>query len=512
MTRLNTFLLITLAGAALGSMLAILAGCGSDNACEAGLEMVAPGVCKVPGGSTAGSGGSTMRTGSQTGQPGGIVPPSSFAGIGAVTGGRSGGSAGGQSGGTAGGASGGQVATGGAGATSPKPTGGDGTGGRVVAMQGGSGGAGHGASGGGGSGGEPDEPMSQPPVGGQTPPVMTPPKGGMMAPSPPPVTPPPPPPPPAPSHFCGDGTIDSGESCDGDCPTTCDDGDPCTKDASTGSPNLCNLKCSHSPASAGTDCGNGKQCNANSECAEVVPSGWTWVTKGGSCGGAIEFHAKPSATCAESCSCGAPGVGTCIGRGTATFTDGSRVQTTIDQPGLSCVPFDGSSKSNNEFASNVTIEGLTWTAAGGPGCGPSGSSSPDVKWADSVTLCEQDTAASCVYRDGQQSCPSGYGKAETWYSSADMGGVSCSCGGCSAAPGSCANAGYAFGYGRCPYESFSLPSNGGTLFKTPDGDQIVVAELYPSVKGQATSGTCSAPKASLSGSPRATGEVTVCCK
>ncbi len=41
---------------------------------------------------------------------------------------------------------------------------------------------------------------------------------------------------------CGDGHVDGKERCDGDCPDSCDDGDACTLDSSTGSAALCTFK------------------------------------------------------------------------------------------------------------------------------------------------------------------------------------------------------------------------------------------------------------------------------
>lgn len=46
---------------------------------------------------------------------------------------------------------------------------------------------------------------------------------------------------------CGDGVIDPGESCDGDCPINCDDGDPCTTDTLLGSAAHCSVTCSNVP-------------------------------------------------------------------------------------------------------------------------------------------------------------------------------------------------------------------------------------------------------------------------
>ncbi|HKP55622.1 MAG TPA: hypothetical protein VJV78_02815 [Polyangiales bacterium] len=55
--------------------------------------------------------------------------------------------------------------------------------------------------------------------------------------------------PPAPP-MCGNGKVEAGEDCDGNCPTaqSCRDTDPCTEDGVTGTP--CHLECSHTPIGA----------------------------------------------------------------------------------------------------------------------------------------------------------------------------------------------------------------------------------------------------------------------
>ncbi len=45
------------------------------------------------------------------------------------------------------------------------------------------------------------------------------------------------------SPTCGDGRLDPGEACDGDCPTACDDGDPCSRDLLVGSAASCSAAC-----------------------------------------------------------------------------------------------------------------------------------------------------------------------------------------------------------------------------------------------------------------------------
>ena len=58
------------------------------------------------------------------------------------------------------------------------------------------------------------------------------------------------------SPVCGNGVVETGESCDGACPS-CDDGNACTTDASTGSAATCDLVCTHR---AITICVSGDAC------------------------------------------------------------------------------------------------------------------------------------------------------------------------------------------------------------------------------------------------------------
>lgn len=46
---------------------------------------------------------------------------------------------------------------------------------------------------------------------------------------------------------CGDQKLDPGEICDGDCPESCDDGDPCTTDTMSGSVAECTAACTSTP-------------------------------------------------------------------------------------------------------------------------------------------------------------------------------------------------------------------------------------------------------------------------
>lgn len=65
---------------------------------------------------------------------------------------------------------------------------------------------------------------------------------------------------------CGDGVVSAAETCDGQCPTSCDDGNPCTADSRTGSSSTCDVTCSHAPMAAGSSCGSGMRCDDSGMC------------------------------------------------------------------------------------------------------------------------------------------------------------------------------------------------------------------------------------------------------
>jgi hypothetical protein len=68
---------------------------------------------------------------------------------------------------------------------------------------------------------------------------------------------------------CGNGVIEAGETCDGNCRANCDDGNGCTNDVQTGSPQQCNIACQNPPSSglcSGGTCVNAAgsyTCNCN---------------------------------------------------------------------------------------------------------------------------------------------------------------------------------------------------------------------------------------------------------
>lgn len=73
-------------------------------------------------------------------------------------------------------------------------------------------------------------------------------------------------------ELCGNGTVDTGETCDGNCPTSCNDNDPCTTDVLSGS--ACTTTCTYTPIAG---CGVTAQPMFHSDCpdGQVLNTGRT---------------------------------------------------------------------------------------------------------------------------------------------------------------------------------------------------------------------------------------------
>lgn len=74
---------------------------------------------------------------------------------------------------------------------------------------------------------------------------------------------------------CGNGVVEAGELCDGDCVQSCDDGNPCTADSAVGSAASCDLVCVNAPlagCSTTESCGDGV-VDAGEVCDGDCPTG-----------------------------------------------------------------------------------------------------------------------------------------------------------------------------------------------------------------------------------------------
>jgi alpha-L-arabinofuranosidase len=141
---------------------------------------------------------------------------------------------------------------------------------------------------------------------------------------------------------CGNGVVDSGETCDpsGTCPAMCDDGNACTANQQLGNAQACNVSCTYN---AIVICTSGDSC---------CPAGCSFATDtdcSASCGnGTVDSGetCDPPASCPASCDDG--------------------VACTLDQ-------LTGSAENCNVACSNTTITACT----SGDGCCPMGCSATD---------------------------------------------------------------------------------------------------------------------------------------
>jgi hypothetical protein len=76
------------------------------------------------------------------------------------------------------------------------------------------------------------------------------------------------------TDLCGNGVLDEGETCDGDCPTRCPD-DACTVGQLTGSPAACTARCTYSEETRCLDgdgcCPDGCSAGSDSDCGGTPP-------------------------------------------------------------------------------------------------------------------------------------------------------------------------------------------------------------------------------------------------
>ena len=104
-----------------------------------------------------------------------------------------------------------------------------------------------------------------------------------------------------PTATCGDGVVDDGETCDGNCPASCDDANACTTDTRNGAAASCNVQCSHTAIST---CANGDGCcpagctNQNDDDCACVPK--TCAELGAQCG-SVSNGCGQTMNCTNTC-------------------------------------------------------------------------------------------------------------------------------------------------------------------------------------------------------------------
>jgi hypothetical protein len=139
--------------------------------------------------------------------------------------------------------------------------------------------------------------------------------------------------------------VDSGETCDGNCPTTCNDGNACTIDTLVGSADQCNVQCSQSRITSCRDgdgcCPSGCQNATDSDCActpETCASlGYQCGSVSDGCGGTLNCGTCTQGTCNAGVCGGGTGSGS-IGDPCSSLSDCGADATSCDTsvPGGAC--------------------------------------------------------------------------------------------------------------------------------------------------------------------------------
>jgi hypothetical protein len=299
------------------------------------------------------------------------------------------------------------------------------------------------------------------------------------------------------SAKCGNGVTENGETCDppGSCPTSCDDGDPCTMDPMAGSASNCTAVCGPKvavPAQSASDkcCPRNATLKDDPDCP--APSGWT-VVEAGSCSGsgALQLHAGATVDCNPgACSCSAPPKNNCQGGIAGLSTD-------VFVKDTSCGAQIGTATSANIELAMIT------SMPDSNGCTAVGNGQGTVSFSSMETYCPVSTprTSSCITKAGDATCPAGYGSRKLLYKS--YTGGSCMCGGCGiASPGACNDWRYATG--GC---GSGVSSAGAFEEKALIGVDLNTLRVWVNE----TPGTCKAASSQANNDITVTGPQTICC-
>jgi hypothetical protein len=210
---------------------------------------------------------------------------------------------------------------------------------------------------------------------------------------------------------CGNGTLESGETCDppSSCPTSCDDKDACTTDKLTGSAATCTAACTHTTITACSDgdgcCPSGCDNTNDDDCAPVCGNGT--LESGETC--------DPSSSCPTGCddknACTADKL-----TGSASACTAACTHTKISScsGGDGCCPSGCDSTSDSDCSAscgNGTVEqGETCDP---PSSCPTGCDDEDACTEDLMTGSASNCNVSCTHtqvtacKDGDGCCPSG---------------------------------------------------------------------------------------------------------
>jgi len=184
--------------------------------------------------------------------------------------------------------------------------------------------------------------------------------------------------------MCGNGVVEGSESCDGNCPTSCDDGNACTSDTMTGDSSSCDVACTHADITACGGAGNSDGCcpaGCNStndgDCSPTCGNGV--VETGESCDGNCPSSCDDGNACTNDSETGQAGncnlvcnhtnITTCTnndgccGPGCNVLTDNdcsASCGNNVVEPGETC---DGNCPSSCDDMDACTIDGSTGSTA-----------------------------------------------------------------------------------------------------------------------------------------------------
>lgn len=212
------------------------------------------------------------------------------------------------------------------------------------------------------------------------------------------------------SVSCGNGVVEAGETCDpaSSCPT-CNDGNACTTDSTTGSSATCNVACGYQPIVA---CGPSEGCcpagcNANGDPDCSVSCGNGVVEAGETC--------DPPGTCPATCNDG----NACtidVLTGNASTCNAACGHTVV----ASCADGDGCCPAGCDATSDADCSAMcgNGTVEAGESCDPPGTCPTDCDDSNACTIdaltgssancnasCTQTAIVTCA--DGDGCCPAG---------------------------------------------------------------------------------------------------------
>ncbi len=211
------------------------------------------------------------------------------------------------------------------------------------------------------------------------------------------------------SASCGDGILDPGETCDGDCVAVCSDEDACTQNRRLGSSSDCSAECVFLPVS---------ECVADDDCCAVGCTSETDTDCSDSCGDGV---VDPDESCDGDCPTSCEDDGDACTEEVLTGSPETCSVTCSSRPLTACVDGDGCCPSSCSFSNDDDCESNCGNGVVDPGetcdgnCLSSCSGIPVPACTEEVRLegsadrcnvrCREIPVSAC--RDNDLCCPSG---------------------------------------------------------------------------------------------------------